>query len=67
MLNYYKKIQFAYNKNIEIPEEIDLETIDGITKKNLIEYLTFQDHIAEDFLLFQEEVLVLSENNLVLL
>ena len=39
----YKELDFLYYlinvKNIEIPEEIELETIDGITKKNLIEYL----------------------------
>lgn len=39
----YKRLDFLYYlidvKNIEIPAEIELETIDGITKKNLIEYL----------------------------
>lgn len=48
----YKRLDFLYYlidvKNIQIPEEIELETIDGITKKNLIEYLKSEEFSSPD-------------------
>lgn len=55
----YKELDFLYYlinvKNIEIPEEIELETIDGITKKNLIEYLKSEEFNLPDSSKFQNK------------
>ena len=55
----YKELDFLYYlinvKNIEIPEEIELEKLDGITKKNLVEYLKSEEFNLPDSSEFQNK------------